>query len=503
VSAATEPLAREIGVSAPAVPMRQTVLRILRASTVYGLANLGIRALNFLLLPVYTRFLSPADYGLIALAETLAAFFAAITGMGFDASLQRLYFRHVADSGKLRNYIGTVLKFALLVQSAFLLLVLTVGPHFEHAIRPTSPLPFRYFALAMVTALATQFFNYRMVLFQAERRPWAYATLSFVSFTLTALVCVTMVVVARRGAVGMLTGKLIAAGICYCVAATLAAPSLASRFQWAYVRETVSMGLPLVPHMLMALGLITADRFILAHYRDLREVGLYTVAYTFGMIMSLVTMSLNQAWAPVYYDVARQGESGARVLGRMCDGLVIALTAIACFGSLVAQPFIRLFLDPRYISAGRVVPWIVGAYLAHSMFSLFSLACMQARRTNLIMIASFVGLAVNTILNFVLIPQWGMYGAAAATLIGYALEALVMYLWAQRAYRLRYDLPRLLAAMAIFVGVLVLTQVRWSPQHIANFTIAAGLASFLLLGLLGRHSLQQFIANRKPGGELR
>ena len=72
----------------------------------------------------------------------------------------------------------------------------------------------------------------------------------------------------------------------------------------------------------MALGLITADRFILAHYRGvLREVGLYAIAYTLGMIMSLITMSLNQAWAPLYYEVARKGEEGRQLLGKMCSGL--------------------------------------------------------------------------------------------------------------------------------------------------------------------------------------
>ena len=165
------------------------------------------------------------------------------------------------------------------------------------------------------------------------------------------------------------------------------------------MRETVAIGLPLVPHMLMALGLIAADRFILAHYRGLGEGGLYAVACALGMIMPLITMSLNQAWAPVYYDTARKGEEGRQVLSRMCDGLIVALTAVACFGALVAQDFVAHFLDPRYAAAGRVVPWIIGAYLAHccSPCSLW-LRCTPAE-TKLILSASFVALVVNTVLN--------------------------------------------------------------------------------------------------------
>jgi O-antigen/teichoic acid export membrane protein len=464
---------------------RTVAVRILGASGVYGLANLGIRALNFLLLPIYTRFLSPADYGIIALAETMAAFFAAIVSMGFDASIQRLYFRYVGEGGALGGYIGSVLKFAFAVQTVFVALVLTVGPWLQRTTGPASSVPYRYFALAMITATAAQYFNYRLVLCQAEHRPWAYAILAFVSFASAASLCVWLVVFARRGVVGMLGGKLIAAMICLAVALILARPVFRTSFHWAFVRETVSVGLPLVPHLLMALGLVTADRFILAHYRGLHEVGLYAVAYTFGMIMSLVTMSLNQAWAPIYYETANGGEEGRQVLSKVCSRLIIILTAIACFGALVAQPFIARFLDRRYAAAGRVVPWIIGAYLAHSLFSMFGIACMQARRTMFIMTASFVALAVNTAFNFALIPHWGMYGAAWATLLAYAVEAVVMYVLAQQSYHLRYDLGRLLGAILAFTVMLVATQLRWDAQLHTPMMAVATVLCFGLLAALG------------------
>lgn len=469
----------------PVPSARVVAARILRASTVYGLANLGIRALNFLLLPIFTRFLMPADYGVMVLAETLAAFLASIVSLGFDASIQRLYFRHVDDSKALSGYVGSVLKFALLLEISFLVLALTVGPWLQNTLAPTASVPFRYIAMAVTTAVATQFFGYWLVLYQAERRPWGYAILSLLSFGLTASLTIALVVYARRGVTGMLGGKLIAAAICLIVAVLLARHALGSRFHWAYVRETIAVGSPLVPHLLMALGLVTADRFILAYYRDLREVGLYATAYTLGMIMSLITMSLSQAWAPAYYDVARKGEKGRQVLSKMCAGLMVMLTAIACFGALIAQDFVAHFLDHRYASAGRVVPWIIGAYLAHSLFSMFSLAALQARRTTLIMGTSFVALLVNTVLNFALIPRWGMYGAAYATLIAYVVEALLMYSFAQRVYRLDYDLRRTFGAMGVFAAVLVVTQVRSNFQHAAITTVIAGIICFSLLAALG------------------
>ena len=82
----------------------------------------------------------------------------------------------------------------------------------------------------------------------------------------------------------MLEGKLLAAVICLSIAVVLGWHALRSRFHWQYVRDTIAMGSPLVPHQLMAAGLLSADRFILAHYRDLHEVGIYTVGYVLGWL---------------------------------------------------------------------------------------------------------------------------------------------------------------------------------------------------------------------------
>ena len=188
----------------PAPTARSVAVRILRASSVYGLANLGIRALNLLLLPVYTRFLTPSDYGTIALAETLALSLVTVVSLGFNASIQRLYFQHVDDPAMLSAYVGSTLKFALVLEFGFLVVALTAGPGLQRAILPSVAVPFRYIAMAMVTAAATQFFSYRLMLCQAEHRPWTYATLSVLSFGLTASLSIVLLVFVRQGVMGML-----------------------------------------------------------------------------------------------------------------------------------------------------------------------------------------------------------------------------------------------------------------------------------------------------------
>ena len=475
----------------PAIGVGDLFRRVAGASAMYALANLGIRALNFLLLPLYTRFLSPTDYGLITLAEAFAAFLALVIGLGFDSGIQRLYFHYVDDSTALASYLGSAIKFALAAAAFAILLTVTAGTPLLHAFAPRFEVPSRFLVWATITAVSAQFLQYKLVVFQSQGKPKSYVLLTVASFVLTASFAVALVVFAHQGASGMLLGKLAASLIGVGLALFLFSGALRSPFHWRYVRETLAIGAPLVPHQLMAGGLMVADRFILGYYRDLREVGLYSIAYTFGGVMSLVTLSLTQAWAPAYYDLARKGETGRSAMGRICSELAVVLSAIACFGALIARDFIGHFLDSRYVAAGRIVPWIIGAYLAHSIFTMFSLAVVQAKQTKWLMLVSFVALAANTILNFALIPSWGMYGAAYATIAAYVVELIVMYLVAQRLYPLNYDLRRILSSVGVFLLALVATQVNWSDGH---RLLALALASALCVSLLAALGLKHAIS---------
>lgn len=475
----------------PAIGIADVFRRVAGASAMYALANFGVRALNFLLLPLYTRFLTPTDYGLLTLAETFAAFLALVIGLGFDSGIQRLYFHYVDNSAALASYLGSTIKFALAASAFAVLLTVTAGTPVLHAFSPRFDVPYRFLAWAIITAACGQFLQYKLIVFQSQGRAKRYLFLSVASFVLTAAFAVALVVFAHRGASGMLLGKLAASVIGMGVTLFLFSGALRSPFHWHYVRETLAIGMPLVPHQLMAGGLMVADRFILSYYRDLREVGLYSIAYTFGGVMSLVTLSLTQAWAPAYYDLARKGEAARRAMGRICSELAVVLSAIACFGALIAQDFIEHFLDHRYAAAGRIVPWIIGAYLAHSIFSMFSLAVVQAKQTQWLMLVSFVAFGVNTAANFALIPRWGMYGAAYATIVAYFVEVIVMYFVAQRIYTLNYDLRRILAAVGVFVIALIATQLTWPDKRRVLVLVFAGV---LCLGLLAALGLKRAIS---------
>jgi O-antigen/teichoic acid export membrane protein len=458
--------------------IRALALRLMRGSFVYILAGFGIRALNFFLFPLYTRFLSPADYGIVSLAETVAAVFMAVLGLGLDAGMRRLYFQYVGDSKRLERYVSTILRFAAITTVVALSVALLLGQHLLAWAAPHFPVPFYpYIAMATTTAALLQIVQYRLSLYQIQERAHSFGLLSLGVFLATAAAVITLVVFVRWGAMGMLLGKLLAAalatiGALYLLRAWFRAPS-----EWKFVRETLPLSLPLVPHSFMALCLVVADRFILEHYRSLQEVGLYSLAYTLGMAMYLVASSMGQAWQPIYFDTAQTGGNGGRqTLAKLSSGMAVLLIAVAIFGIQIAQDFTR-FLDPRYSPVGRLIPWIIGGYLLHAFFGLFHLALMEGKKTKFILFASTAAFVVNLALNFWWIPLLGMYGAAYATLVAYAVEALLTYLYAQRVFFLPYEWTRIFAALALLALTLGLSQFNWKGNVHALMTLGIWLST--------------------------
>jgi len=453
--------------------------RLLHGTLIYGATNFGLRGVNFGLVVLYTRFLTPADFGMVALAEVIAAIVSTVSGLGLTAAIQPLFFRYVGDRTALQQCVSSLLRFGAAATMFFLTTSLLAGTLFSRSLGFHVAF-WPYVAIALGTAAALQLVDYRLVLYQIEEKPPAYSMLAAASFVFTGAFTVYGVILLRGGAVGLLGGKLTGAILTLCLAAWLGRRWLKGGWQKSFVREALPIALPLLPHMLLALGLIAADRLILQRYRSMQEVGLYSLAYTLGMMMFLVTASVAQAWSPSFYRMASQGDEKRPVLGRMQTMVVLLLGAVAVFGSTIAHPFVRFVLDSRYWPVERLVPLVIGGYLFHAVFALFQMSALHARKTQFVWVVSIVALTVNLVLNFAWDPKWGMYGAAWATTLAYAVEGLLMYLYAQRVYKLPVNGRRILTALAIFCGLLALTQVSFSDRT-QNLLIGCGFAVSMIL----------------------
>ncbi len=430
-------------------------------SSVYAFNSFGLRLLGFALLVVYSRFLAPRDFGIVSLAESVGLAVGIVSGLALESGERRLYFHLVDDEQQLQSYLSTLLRFAAACAALVLVTALLIGPRITTYVAPAWRVGFfPYLALPIFTAIASQLLQCRLAVYQCEERLFAYSGFVALQSLSTTVLTLYLVVWTRHGAVGLLAARAIGAAIALLTAACLSGSILRAPAQWSYVRDTLRLSLPLVPHGLIGFGLIAIDRFILQHYRPLAEVGLYAMAYNIGMIMTMVTAALSRAWTPLFYSLLRGGEEERSAAAKIFEQLLVLLTFVASSGVLLAPVCVHWFLGSSYWPIAKLAPILLGAYLFHSFFALFQLRVIQARRTSLVSMVSGTALATNVVLNLLWVPNFGMVGAAYATLVAYAVESIIMAVVAHRVLPLTHRRARPILALAIFGAALAWTQVQ-------------------------------------------
>src|SRR5271156_6435179 len=144
-----------INAEADLPPLHGLARSLARSFAAYSSVNFGIRALNFLLILVYAHYLRPYDYGIIYMAEIIAAFLAIFAGLSMDSALERLYFQHSHDAEELHSYLGSAIRFGFFWMALFLAVVLLLGRSVQYRFSAHGSVPFYpYIAMAIATATA-------------------------------------------------------------------------------------------------------------------------------------------------------------------------------------------------------------------------------------------------------------------------------------------------------------------------------------------------------------
>lgn len=429
--------------------------KIAARSAVYTAGTVLVRVIGFALVLVYTRFLTPSEYGMLALAEAIAAVFS-ILSWAMQGAVQRKYFdfrdaEHAMESGFLASTV------ALIGVTFILVLALGIGA-VPVVLRRTSPsfaadfVP--YLVLATITVAANQITEMQLLLYSLEHRVRQYLWLSLVFSLLTSALTVVAVIGLHWGGRGLLLGKLVAS-------LAVAAFVLYDWRRWlrrpaaSIVKSLTLIAATLVPFQITSLGLNAADRLILKAFRPVSEVGIYSIAYTIGMAMALLSLSVFQAWSPDFYRMAAANEG--RPTGSMASistTILAGLIAVGTVGVAISPPFIIEFLDVRYQAAAGIVPIVIAALVLHTFFVMLQLGIRQQNRFSIIVWVSATAFVVNIGINFALIPHFGMYGAAWATLIAYGVEAVICTIAAQRVYPMPIGWRRLVFALVVLACAL-------------------------------------------------
>jgi len=430
---------------------------LLKHSLVYGLGSMLSRVVAFLLLPLYTRYLTPTDYGVLELIGATSSLLGLVLGLGVTGALARFYYE--LPPPKQPRLVSTVYMlvaagaalafFPCMLASPWLATVVLDGPQYT-----------RHFQIGFASLLIGLTSDINMSYLRLLYRSTASIVVALTSMVLTISINIFLIVWLNFGVLGVLTGNLIAQ-ILIGVPLTFAILyRIGFRPNVTLARDVLAYSAPLIPALLLTAIAANADRYFIKHFVSLADTGIFGLATKLaGSLNLLITSTFMTTFSARRFEIAKQ-PGAERILARIYDFYVVAFLLPATVLAIFVREILVAMSTPAYYRAGDFVPIILLQLLAVGIHFHVEFGILYSNQTRYFLYANALARTSHVIMAFLLVRTLGVWGATLAGLLSACLHSLVLHLMASRLFYIRFNFVRtgqalLLAATAVALAAVV------------------------------------------------
>ena len=422
-----------------------------RHSLIYAAGMVLTKAIAFLMLPVYTRLLTPADYGVLQLISMFLEVLSIFAGSRIAYGI--FHFYHKANDEEAKR---TVLSTAILLLTATFglaaIATLTLAPAIAMLVFREHGAYVTYIRLAAISMAFESLIVVPNALFQIQQKSIRFVTFSLVRLGMQLALNLLLLIVFDMGVAGVLLSAVISN---FLVGGFLAVRLLAMvrpRFSWPDARAFLRFGLPLVAMQIATFTFTFGDRYFLNKAGDTTAVGLYGLAYQFGFLVGMIGyMPLEMVWDPQRFAIAKRPDRDA-IYSRVLILFNVTLISTAVGISLFVGDVLHLIAAPAFQSAAAFVPIIVGAYIFQAWGTFFNIGIMITERTHLYTVANWAAALIALLGYFLLIPKYLAWGASLTIVASLGTRFWLTYLFSQRLWYIRYDWMPVLRLLGLAAG---------------------------------------------------
>lgn len=407
---------------------------LLSGAAIYLFANVLNAAVPFLLLPILTRYLDPAEYGKVAMFQTLVAALAALVGLNVQGAASRKFFDEDAQGEGLRLFIGSCFQVLLLSSLA----VLAVVAVFHDLLSSWLGIPAEWLYLSIGVSVASFIVNMRLGQWQVRRQAKAYGVLQVTQSLAIMLMSIGFVVVLSAGAEGRVWAQLLAVFCASLIACGLLYKDRLVHFlSWRpnYIKEALAFGVPLIPHVVGAFLLFSVDRFVINSEFGLEAAGLYMVAVQISLVLGVLFDSVNKAYVPWLFErLSRGDESGSHQLIKYSYFYFLLLLSLALLAFWLGPVVVRLFAGEQYAMAGTLIGWLALGQSFKGMYFTVTGYIFYQKKTSILSLITIVSGGINLAGLLVGISLCGLEGAAIAFAVAMACQFIFSWMFAAKVH---------------------------------------------------------------------
>lgn len=399
--------------------------------SIYFTANTAVALIPFLLLPLLTRYLGPEGYGVVAMFTTFTTLLGAFTGLNTHNGITTRWFdRDEIDFPKfvascMAIFLGSVVVIVLLLSAI------------KQELSSLLSIPVLWLYLAILVSIGAFITQVRLALWQVQEKSLYYGSMQFGQAFLNGLSSFILVVVFLNDFEGRLWGQVLSVTIVGSLSFFLLYKEGFIRFSASreYVKDALSFGVPLIPHVLGAFFLLLADRMIVNAKLGTSSAGIYMIAVQIALGYNLVNESFNKAFIPWLFSRLKKEETAQKILiVKFVYKYFLLLLIPPLLSILFGKYVIAILAGPEFMAAAPVLNWLILMQSFHGMYYLVTSYLFFEGKTHITATITIICGTFNLGLTLYLVDALGLTGAGISSAMSMLLQFLFTWFMAAKVH---------------------------------------------------------------------
>ena len=471
--------------------------KLAKNSLLYSVFTLLQKGFAFFLIPIYTTKLSTEEYGILGVLLAAIPFFVLIAGASLRGSSGYFYYQYKdTDREYLRNLWGSSFVFILIFSVVFAVF-LWIGKEVLTTYFFNNIPSFPYLFLALISVSTQPIYFYYQSILKAKQEARKASLLDFSYFISIVSITMLLILVLDFKADGALLALAISNVLLFIYSIYGLLKEVNLCLKKALLKRALKYSLPILPHNLSGWAMNMIDRLIINNLNSLSVVALFDVGSQIGKIVNIITLGVNSAYSPWFFDQVKNDENSKKNISDITGKILLLYAIIAVIVSWFSPELLKLISKPAYHESWKVVPLIATGFVINGFYFSFS-NVFFLEKTKYLPFLTFFGAILNIGLNFYLIPKFGIFGAATAFLLTKILFVTMTYIVGQRLYSIPYRLNSLI--LIVIFGFLVASSPYFFQSYLDERSLPGSIfIKLIVLFLLG---IPVYLKNRQDVNNL-
>ncbi len=425
-----------------------------KQTIIYSLGNISSKLIGFILLPLYTGYLSTEEYGIFAILEVTATIMVAVFSFKLSTSMMRWCSTENSEH-KTKSILFTTYTSAFFI---IVLLNLLLQP-FRNSFSSVffGNIEYGEYFLILFLSVSFEILNlFSFDLIRLKEKPVFFISISILRLSTILILNIYFIKYLGLGVKGIILSQLIGNALITITTLPFLIKNMIWSFDYPELRKMTSYGIPLVFSTISMMLLTMGDRYIIKYFLNYSEVGIYSLGYKIASVTNVIIIqSFQTGFLPIAYKNFNKPDA-QRFFSKTLTYYTFILVLASLTLSLFSQEVIELFSkNAEYNIAYTIVPFISLAFIFKGIQYVYSLGLHFVKKTKYNAYIVLCAAIINFILNMLLIPRFGIYGAAVATIISWILMSTAFYKFSFKFYKVKYEIQKIILLVSIGAGLYI------------------------------------------------